>query len=1041
MTLTDVCIRRPVLAWMIMAAVVLAGVVAFKRIGVSQFPDVDFPVITVSIGWEGAAPEAVEKDVVDVLEEALAQVEGVQTIRSSARLGAASISVELDLARSADLALQDVQAKVSQNMARLPKDINPPVVNKQNPEDNPIMWLSLSGPFSPQVLSDFARYRVRERMQAVPGVGEIMLGGFLERNVRLWIDRERLDARGVTVTDVLSALKREHVELPAGRIDTGAGREIDVRVMGEALDLATMRRLTVADRGGRPVYLEDVALVEDGFEDQRQISRVDGVRAQGFGIKKQRGSNAVKVAEGVRAAVAKLTPTLPPGMEMMVNFDSTKFISESVDEIIFEIGMAVALTSLMCWLFLGSWSSTFNIILAIPMSLLGTVAVLYFAGMTLNTFTLLGLGLAVGIVVDDAIMVLENITRHAERGENRIRAAQIGTREIAFAALASTIAVIAIFSPVLFMSGVIGRFFLQFGLALSIAIMLSYLEAVTLAPARCAQMLNVDQQRRTRLGRLADTLFSALERLYAAILPRVLRHPWMTIASSVLLFAASLGVFTLLPKEFVPSQDQSRLMVRVQTAVGSNLAEVDRLMGRVESYINAQPEIAHSYAIIGNFGNNSGSLNNSGMFITLVPPSQRKATQAEVQNRIRREFETYPGVEANIIDMSGQAFTAQRGFPIEFNLRGNDWEGLIAESKKLMERMRASGLMVGVNCDVQMGMPELRVTPDRDRCADLGVPMEQVASTINALIGGVKAGKFSDGGKRMDIRVRLLSDQRFRPEDLDRIFLRTARGDQVPLSALVTTEERPALQAIFRRDRERAVSLWANLAPGIAQGTALKEVEVYTKDLPAGYRLVLAGNSASFGESMSGLLWAMGFGVLVAYMVLAAQFNSLLHPLTVLSVLPLSITGAGVALWLGHQSLNVFSVIGMLLLMGIAKKNSIILVDYANRCRRPEGGGLDAAGAMLKAGPVRLRPILMTSSATMLAAVPLAIGLGPGSELRAPMAIAIIGGVLVSTLLSLLVVPAFYLLADRLVAFIGRFFGRTSPRSASGADSGENHRH
>jgi multidrug efflux pump subunit AcrB len=472
-------------------------------------------------------------------------------------------------------------------------------------------------------------------------------------------------------------------------------------------------------------------------------------------------------------------------------------------------------------------------------------------------------------------------------------------------------------------------------------------------------------------------------------------------------------------------------MLRVETAVGSNLAEVDRLMRRVETFVNAQPEVAHSYAIIGNFGNNSGTLNSSGMFITLVPPGQRKGDQAAIQNRMRREFERYPGVDANVLDMSGQAFTASRGVPIDFNLRGSDWDGLIAQAQALMERMRRSGMMVGVKCDAQMGMPELRVTPDRARCADLGVSMEAVATTINALIGGVKAGKFSDGGKRMDIRVRLLADQRLRPEDLQRIYLRSARGDLIPLSALVTTEERPALQAIFRRDRERAVSLSASLAPGVAQGTALKEIEQYAKELPPGYRLVLAGNSASFGESMGGLLWAMLFGVLVAYMVLAAQFNSLLHPVTVLSILPLSLTGAGVALWLGHQSLNVFSVIGMLLLMGIAKKNSIILVDYANRCRTPAGGGHDARGAMLKAGPVRLRPILMTSCATLLAAVPLALGLGPGSELRAPMAIAIIGGVLVSTMLSLLVVPAFYLLADRLVAALGRLFAKPPPAVAA----------
>ncbi|MDX9736277.1 MAG: efflux RND transporter permease subunit, partial [Thermoanaerobaculia bacterium] len=555
MNITEVCIRKPVLAWMLMAATIVFGGVALSRIGISQFPDVDSPTINVSVTWEGAAPEVMEHDVVEVLEEAVMQVEGVKSLTSSSRQGSAYVTIELDINRNIDLALQDTQTKVSQAQRRLPRDIDPPVVSKSNPEDNPILWLGLSGPFPRQVLADYARYRLKERFQTVPGVGEVTMGGYLDRNVRIWVDADKLNAKGLTVTDVISALQREHVELPAGRLET-EGREISVRVMGEALDLATLRRISLRDLNGAPVYLEDVALVEDGFEDERRIARVNGAPAIGLGIRKQRGSNAVAVAQGVKAAMAEIQKTLPPGMEAGVNFDSTTFIEDSVHEIQFEILLSVVLTGLVCWMFLGSLSSTLNVVLAIPMSLLGTVAFIYFAGFTLNTFTLLALGLAVGIVVDDAIMVMENIFRHFEEGKDRATAAREGTGEITFAALSATIAIIAIFIPVVFMKGVIGKFFLQFGVTLCVAVALSYLEAITLAPARCAQILKAGEVNRSGIGGAVDRGFDALARVYARLLAKGLRYPVAVLVSAVALLAVAVLVFRALPSEFVPSQDQ-----------------------------------------------------------------------------------------------------------------------------------------------------------------------------------------------------------------------------------------------------------------------------------------------------------------------------------------------------------------------------------------------------------------------------------------------------------------------------------------------------
>jgi hydrophobe/amphiphile efflux-1 (HAE1) family protein len=1003
--ITDACIEKPVFAWMLMAGTIVFGLVAASRIGISQRPDVDFPVIDVSVAWEGAAPEVVENDVLQPLEEAIIQVEGVKSLTATARQGRGNVTVELDIARDVDLALQDVTAKVQQAQRQLPRDIDPPVISKSNPEDQPILWLGLSGPFPRQVIADYARYRVKERMQTIAGVGEIFVGGSIERNLRIWVDAGALDARGLTVTDVIGALQREHVELPAGRIET-TGRELNVRVLGEAMDLDTLRRIVVRP-GASPVYLDDVALVEDGFEDVRRLARANGSPAQGLGIKKQRGANAVAVARAVRAEMDRIRAGLPPGMELEVNFDSTRFIEDSVNEIRREILLSVLLTALVCWLFLGSLSSTLNVVLAIPMSLFGTVAVIYFLGYTLNTFTLLALGLAVGIVVDDAIMVMENIFRHGERGEDRVTAAREGTREITFAALTATLAVVAIFLPVVFMRGLVGKFFLQFGIALCVAVLLSYLEAVTLAPARCAQILSFDKARETRLGRAVDHTFSRLARGYGRLLPWVLRRAGWVLAGSIVLFAVALALLRSMPKEMVPAQDQGLFMVRLQTAVGSSLDETDTYVRRTEQYLLSRPDVRRIFGSTGGFG---GNVNSGMMFVTMTPKDERATTQADAMSQVRQELNSYPGLRASIQDPSLGGFSASRGYPIEISVRGSDWDELIASARSLMDEMRQSGQVVDLDTDYQLGMPELEVHPDRARAADLGISVEEVATTLNALVGGVRVGKYSSGGRRYDVRLRLLAGQRSRPEDLASLRVRTASGELVPLSSLVRTEERPALQAITRRDRERAITVFGNPAPGVAQADALARIQEMAKKLPQGVRAVPSGAAATLGESFDSLLFALWLGIVVAYMILASQFNSFLHPVTVLTILPLSVAGAAFALAATGHSLNIYSLIGLLLLMGIVKKNSILLVDFTNQIRQR---GRSTLAALLRAGPIRLRPILMTSVATMMAATPVALGLGAGSETRQPMAIAVIGGLIVSTALSLLVVPAFYLLADR----------------------------
>ena len=1007
MNLTQVCVKKPVLAWMLMAATVVFGVVAASRIGISQFPDVDFPTINVSVSWPGAAPEVVENDIIEPLEEALVQIEGIRTISSSSRMGGGSVTVEMQLARSVDLAMQDVQAKVSQAQRSLPRDVDPPTISKSNPEDQPIMMISLAGAVPRRVINDYIQYSLKEKLQTIPGIGEISFMGMQDRNVRVWLDATKLDEKGLTVQDVIAALQREHVELPAGRLET-KGREVNVRILGEALDLETLRHIAVREVNGAPIYIGDVSLVEDGFDDMRRMARVNGVPAQGLGVRKQRGANAVAVAKEVRRTLDDFQKTLPEGMTVHVVFDSTKFISDSVNEIEFELILSVILTALVCWMFLGSFSSTLNVLLAIPMSLLGTMAIIYFLGFTLNTFTLLAMALAVGIVVDDAIMVMENIFRHREGGKGLVAAALEGTQEIAFAALAATLAVVAIFVPVVFVKGIIGRFFLQFGITLCLAVLLSYVEAVTLAPARCSQFLKTSREGRSRIGRGVDLAFRWMEKNYGRVLRSGLRRPWLILGSAVLLFAVALVVLTSMPSEFVPSQDVSRLSIRLQTAVGSDINEASALIQKAENVVAGRPEVQEMFANVGGYG---GGVNSGNINATLVEPRKRKLSQAQLSVALRRDLNAIPGIRAVIQDLSQQGFTAQRGFPVEFSIRGPNWDQLIGLSQEVISKLRESGTVVDLDTDYQIGMPELRILPDRAMASDIGVSVDEVATTLNALIGGVRVGKYSSGGRRVDVRLKLLAAQRSRPEDITRLRVRTRSDELVPLSSLVTYTEQPALQAITRKDRERAISMFANVAAGHSQDEAIRLVEGLGKGLPLGYRIVLGGASVAFRESMGSLLFAMFLGIGVAYMILASQFNSFKHPITIITILPLSIAGAAFALTLAGKSLNIFSMIGLLLLMGIVKKNSIILVDYANNFRAQ---GFSAKEAMEKAGPIRLRPILMTATATLMAAIPPALGMGSGSEIRTPMAIGVIGGLVLSTVLSLVVVPAFYIIADKI---------------------------
>ena len=986
-----------------MMGLVFFGCIGFMNLGVSQLPDVDFPVVSVTITWEGAAPEVMETEVTDIIENAVMSVEGIKEVTSNSQQGQAQITIEFDLNRNIDAALQDVQTKIAQAQRRLPNDIDPPVVSKNNPEDQPIMWVTLSGIRPAQELSDLVRYQIRDQIQVChQGIAEVMMGGYLERNIRIWLDAGKLEGYQLTVEDITQAIEKEHLEVPAGRLEANQ-KEFNIRFKGEAVDLEELRRIVVAERDGAQIILGDVALIENGLEDVRRIARSMGLPAQGMGVKKMRGADAVAIAKAVHQKVKEIKETLPPDLDLSIVFDSTQYIKESIEEVEFTLILSVILTALVCWIFLGSLSSTLNVILAIPTSLLGTFAVMYFAGFTLNMITLLALSLSVGIVVDDSIMVLENIYRHAERGESRRDAALLGAREITFAALAATLAIIAIFLPVAFMKGMIGRFFYQFGVTISVAVMFSYLEAVTLTPSRCAQILSISE-RTTRFGRAVQNAFYTLEKIYGYILPWCLKWRYWVIAGSSLLFVSSLILIQMLGKEFTPAQDQSRFLVRLQAPIGSSIEITDQMAKKCEEFLMSRPEIYRYFSSVGGFG--GGDVDTAMIFITLVPVHERQMTQEQMMNLVRKEFNAIPGLRAIVQDLSRQDPGGRRSFPIELILKGPDWDVLSQSAQQVMENLKNSGLMQDVDSNYRVGMPEIEITPNRERAADMHVSMSSLGKTIQALMGGLRIGKFESNGRRYDMRVRLLKPQRLRPQDFESLLVRTDRNELVPISDLIHIKEHAVLQNISRQQRQRAITISANLAQGVSQDVALEQALKRARQvLPEGYIVELTGSSQTFKESFQGLIFAMILAFIIAYMVLASQFNSFLHPITVLVALPFSITGALFALWWWGYTLNIFSMLGMLLLMGLVKKNSIILVDYTNQARET---GLSYRDALLKACPIRLRPILMTTFSTIAGAVPPALALGPGGELRTPMALSIIGGIIISTIFTLVVVPALY---------------------------------
>jgi HAE1 family hydrophobic/amphiphilic exporter-1 len=1013
MWLADTSIRRPVFATMVIAALVVLGIVSYPRIGVDLFPKIEFPIVNITTTLKGASPDIMDIDVTDQIEGAVNTINGVKSIISSSTEGTSVVTVEFVLERDIDLAVQDVREKIAAVRRTLPRGIDDPVIEKVDPDAAPVMWFGLSGEKSVRDLSTYADEVLKEQLQRINGVGSIRLGGLRLRQARIWLERDKLNAYGITAQDVMNALSRENVELPGGRIESGT-KEYTVKIKGEFERIQDFNDLIISYYKGSPVKLKDIGKAEDSMAEKRSVVRFNGLPAVGIGIQKQSGTNTVETINRVKRELVNIRKSLPPGMKLEVSFDQSDFINRSIKEVQTHMIYGGLLAILIVFIFLKDWRTTLISALALPTSVIATFSLMNVFGFTFNNMTMLGLSLSIGILIDDAIIVLENIHRHLEKGLPPKEAASFATSEIGLAVMATTLAIVAIFLPVAFMKGIIGMFFLQFALTIVFAVMVSLFVSFTLTPMLASRYLKVETSaaRHSQLSLLFDKCYSKVEDIYRGLLRIALNYRALVLIIAAGIFVFSLYITNFIGKELAPSEDQSRFMVRLKAPIDYSVDEVDKLFSKAEEVIRSTPEVRTCFYAQGLM---TGQINRGVMFIALKSKKDREKTQQEIMAEVRKKFREIPGLEGSAEDIS-LIGGGVRSVPIQYSVRGSDLKAVEAYTKQIVSEFSKLPGIVDMDTSLEAGKPEVRVYIDRDKAADLGVDVATVAGAANFLIGGeVDVTKFKDEvkGRRYDVRARLMPDDRSSPDDIGRLYVRAKDGRLVEISNVISIHEGGSSGVINRVDRQRAVTVFANLEKK-PLGEAKQELDsIAEKILPPGYSGLHKGMADVMGESFYYLFVAIALGIVLAYMILASQFESFIHPVTVLLSMPFSFIGAFGALMLTGKTLNLFSFIGLILLMGLVKKNAILLVDYTNTLR---SRGIERREAILEAGPVRLRPILMTTFAIVFGMLPIALGLGEGAETRSPMAIATIGGLLTSLFLTLIVVPVAYDLFDSLLS-------------------------
>jgi len=1024
MTLSEICVRRPVFATMLVSACVAFGLLSFGKLGVDRTPDVDLPIVTVRTTLRGASPEEVETQVTKIIEDAVSTSEGIDELRSTSLEGVSSVTVNFVLDRKAEEAVQDVRDKVAAVLGELPVGTEPPVITRFDTTAAPILTLVLSGERDLREITDIADKRLLETLQGLRGVGDIQLVGGRTRAFDIELDADRLAEIGLTVADVRTAIQAQNVEVPGGRMES-EGREEVLRTVARVTSADELRAMVISERQGAPVTLGSLARVADAEEQPRSLSRLDGVNAVALVVQKQAGTNTVEVVDTVLARVATLERELPEDLHIKVVRDESIFIRRSIHEVELHLVLGAILASLGVLLFMGSFRSTIIAALAIPSSIITTFAVLRALDYTLNNFTLLALTLAVGIVIDDAIVVLENIYRHVEEGEDPFTAAIRGTKEITLAVVATTLSLIVIFLPTAFMEGRVGRFWQSFGITTAFAIAISLLIALTLTPMLCSRWLKPKKHVPDGTKKSLVARFNGLlDRGYGALVKWSLRWRWLVVLVAIAVVLSTIPLSNEVGKDFIPQDDTNELSVSMTMPEGSDLENASAVATEVERKLRALRGVELMWTRIG-AQSGGDDVTQVEIYIRIVGLDKRSYSQFDVMNDARAILAPYADLRPSVSTVGNVGGGRTQ---LSFSLRGPDLDQLNVYAGQLMDRMRADAGFVDVDSGAAVRKPEVRVIIDRQRAADLGIRAGDVAAALRTMVGGEPVSKIRIGDEQYDVWLRLEPADRDSIETLRGLSLRGREG-LVRLDTIGSFERDRSPAQITRLNRVRQVDVGSNLA-GIPLGTGVERVNamVAELELPPGYEVVFGGRAKLFDETIRNLLTALMLSLVFMYMVLAAQFESFLHPITILLSLPLSLPFALLSLILMDDTLNIYSAFGVFMLFGIVKKNGILQVDFTNQLIRE---GVARNEAIVRANVTRLRPILMTTITLIAGMIPIALGRGPGAASRASMANVIIGGQALSLLITLLIVPVAYSLFDDAGLLFGRLRARFTKTPAA----------
>ncbi len=1012
MFLPEISIKRPVLATVMSLAIILIGVISFLRLPVREYPNIDAPIVSVRTVYPGASAEIMESQVTQPLEDSLAGIEGIRTIKSISREEVSQITVEFLLERDVDAAANDVRDRVARVRGQLPTETKDPVVAKVEADAQAVLWLAFSSTrHSALEITDYADRNIIDRLQALPGVASVIIGGERRYAMRLWLDRDRMAAYGLTPQDVENALKAQNIELPSGRIESRQ-REFTVLTESDLRTPAQFDELILKESKGYPVRLRDIGYAEIGAADERNAVRVNGNPSVGLGVVKQSTANTLSVAQAVKALLPDLEASLPDGMRITVAYDGSVFIERSIESVYRTMVEALVLVVAVIFLFLRNGRATLIPFVTIPVSLIGAFVFLYALGFTINTLTLLGLVLAIGLVVDDAIVVLENIHRHIEEGMPPFRAALQGSKEIAFAVVAMTVTLAAVFTPLAFMSGNTGRLFTEFAFTVAAAVLVSGFVALSLTPMMCSKLLR-HEARHGRLFRISERFFLAMNQGYRHALLWALRWRWLVVLLFLGSGAGAAWLFLQLKSELAPLEDRGTIIGVVVAPEGATLDYTDRYVRQLEQLYQGIPEVRSYFSFVAPGLEKPNPVNSALTFVRLKPWEERQRKQQEIAKELApKMFGGLPGVLAFPINPPslGQSF---RNPAVQFVIQASSYAELQKKVDQVLAKARQYPGMANLDTDLRLNKPQLSVVLKRDKIAAVGADVQAIGQTLETLLGGRQITRFKRDGQQYDVIVQLKEQDRERPTDLTAIFVRGRDGQLVQLANLIEVRETVAPKELNHFNRQRAAVISANVTPGYTLGEALSFMDqTVTEVLGADASTALDGQSREFRESGASLYVTFVLALLFIYLVLAAQFESFIAPLIIMLTVPLAVTGALLALFLTGGTLNVYSQIGLVMLVGLITKNGILIVEFANQLRE---SGLERGAAVVEAATLRLRPILMTTLATILGAIPLALAVGAGAESRQQIGWVIVGGLLLGTLLTLSVVPVAYTLLARKV--------------------------